>query len=561
MERMDHMDGTNRRVRLTVLLLTAAMLVALLPAQTMASDSEYDPTGATYFTFTDSDIMVVDGEYTDYKIEGTVLSIRGAGTYVVSGTCSDGSISVKKGVTGVTLVLNGLTLTNTGSETTATAPIVCGKSTGVNIVVATGTANTLTDSVYNNDDNYPDNGDAENAVIKCKDGSQVTITGSGTLNIVSNGKNGIKSGTTDSETDASNPRDAFLTIDGPTMNISTTVNDAISAEQELNILSGTFVISAADDGICSDLLLNIGKDGSAGPIIDIKRSVEGIEAATLNFYSGDISIVSSDDCINAANSDLSNYRFSLNIYGGNIRAYTSAGDGFDSNGTLTISGGTIEVWSASTADNQPLDADGLISITGGTVLAAGGSSGMGMRLSASQPYVTFGSGGPMFGGQGFGGPWGGPPAMPFRNQPGRQQPPTPPSGGAFGEGQPAFPPDVPGGEQPTPPAATPGVGQGVQPPGDQGGQPADGPMGGQMGGWGSWQSAILSEGSVVTVQDSSGNILYNGTAVCNAGYVVFSSPSLTADSSYSLTADGSVVATATATAVSSAPSTTPFVRR
>lgn len=46
---------------------------------------------------------------------------------------------------------------------------------------------------------------------------------------------------------------------------------------------------------------------------------------------------------------------------------TTTGDGIDSNGTLTISGGSTEVWTANTADNQPLDADGTISITGGTV--------------------------------------------------------------------------------------------------------------------------------------------------------------------------------------------------
>ncbi len=92
----------------------------------------------------------------------------------------------------------------------------------------------------------------------------------------------------------------------------------------------------------------------------------------------------------------------MNISGGTISAYTSSGDGFDSNGTLTISGGSINVWSANTADNQPLDADGTITISGGTVLAAGGSSGMGMNLSASQAYVTFGGssmGGGNMGGQ------------------------------------------------------------------------------------------------------------------------------------------------------------------
>ena len=57
----------------------------------------------------------------------------------------------------------------------------------------------------------------------------------------------------------------------------------------------------------------------------------------------------------------------------------------------TLSGGTLTVWTANTADNQALDADGTITVSGGTVFAAGGSAGMGMTLSASQPYVTFGT--------------------------------------------------------------------------------------------------------------------------------------------------------------------------
>ena len=60
------------------------------------------------------------------------------------------------------------------------------------------------------------------------------------------------------------------------------------------------------------------------------------------------------------------------------------------------------MWTANTADNQPLDADGTITVSGGTVLAAGGSSGMGMNLSASQPYVLYGSTGGMGGGRGQG---------------------------------------------------------------------------------------------------------------------------------------------------------------
>lgn len=156
-----------------------------------------------------------------------------------------------------------------------------------------------------------DNGSAENAVIKCKDGSQVTICGTGTLNITANGKNGIKSGaTTDEEGEAS------LIIKELTLNISAPVNDAINAQQLLSIESGTLSIVAGDDAVHSDLVLNIGSEGTEGPTISIAECCEGLEASELNVLSGDITILSSDDCMSTANSDLGNYDFVINISGG-----------------------------------------------------------------------------------------------------------------------------------------------------------------------------------------------------------------------------------------------------
>ena len=344
-----------------------------------AESTAYSLEGATAFTFMDSGITAVDGDYDGYQIEGTTLTINAAGTYVVSGSCADGSIKIKAETEGVVLVLNGLDLTST-----TTAPIVCGKSTGVTIVAQDGTENTLTDTEANNEDSDTASEDAENAVLKCKDGAQVILCGTGTLNINAVGKNGIKSGT---ENDG---REASLTIRELTLNIDAPVNDAINAEQALNVESGTLNISAGDDAVHCDYTLNIGAEGTAGPTISISACYEGLEGATLNIYSGDISITASDDCLNATNSDLTDYDFSINIYGGTINAYTTEGDGFDSNGTMTISGGDITVWSASTADNQPLDADGAFTITGGTVLAAGGSAGMGYSIDAQQAYVTYG---------------------------------------------------------------------------------------------------------------------------------------------------------------------------
>lgn len=368
------MTKTSPKTWVMACVLVAALLALLLPLGACAStgsggtaETAYTLDGATCFTFSDDGIAAEEGSYSGYKVDGTALTINGAGVYAVSGSCADGSITIKKGTTGVTLVLNGLTLTSSD-----TAPIACNKSTEVTIVAADGTVNTLTDAAENNDDRYPDNENAENAVIKCKDGSVVTLCGTGTLNVNANGKNGIKSGaTTDEEGEAS------LTIRDLTLNLSAPVNDAVNAEQLLNVESGTLTISAADDALHCDLVMNIGADGTADPTIDTTECCEGIEAATLNIFSGDVSINSSDDCMNAANGGLTGYSFSMTISGGSIYAYASSGDGFDSNGDLTISGGTVVVWTANTADNQPLDADGTLTVSGGVVLAAGGSSGMG----------------------------------------------------------------------------------------------------------------------------------------------------------------------------------------
>lgn len=344
-----------------------------------AESTEYSLTGATAFAFTDSGITTTEGDYDGYKVEGTTLTINTAGTYVVSGSCADGNIKIKAETEGVILVLNGLDLTST-----TTAPIVCGKSTGVTIVAQDGTENTLTDTAANNKDATGASEDAENAVLKCKDGSQVVLCGTGTLNIHAVGKNGIKSGTENED------REASLTIRELTLNIDAPENDAINAEQTLNVESGTLNISAGDDAVHCDYTLNIGAAGTAGPVINISTCYEGLEGAELNIYSGTIDITATDDCLNAANGDLTDYDFSMNISGGTITAYTSGGDGFDSNGTMTISGGNISVWTANTADNEPLDADGTITISGGTVLAAGGSAGMGYTIQADQPCVVYG---------------------------------------------------------------------------------------------------------------------------------------------------------------------------
>lgn len=523
--------------------MAALMLLALLPARVWAAESTaYDTDGATAFTFTDSAITAKDGDYTGYDIDGTALTIEAAGTYIVSGSCQSGSITVKKGVTGVTLVLSGLTLTADG-----TAAIACNKSSGVTIVAQDGTTNILSDTETNNDDSYPDNTNAENAVIKCKDGSQVTLCGSGSLTVNANGKNGIKSGaTTDEE------GEAWLVIRDLTLTISAPVNDAINAEASLTILSGDLTIDAGDDAVHSDYYLTVGAAGTDGPTITVTSCNEGLEAADLSIAGGNITIHAGDDCLNAANSDLTGYAFTLSISGGTLVMDTTSGDGIDSNGTLSISGGTVVVWTNSTADNQPLDADGTLSITGGTVLAAGGSAGMGITLSGdSQPYVMFGSTG-MGGGR----------PVSISGQPGGSSdgttPPQLPSGSDSSSGSRPTPPGGSNGSQPTPPDGSGGTTPPELPDGqtpDQdsrqpGGRP--GSIGGQPG-----SSISISKGSTFTIRSSDGTAVYTGEAVYDARFVFFSSAAMTSGETYTLTSGGTELATATAGGTGIAAVTTP----
>ena len=556
------MTKANSLSRWLAAAMAALMLLALLPARVWAAESTaYDTDGATAFTFTDIAITAKDGDYTGYGIDGTALTIEAAGTYIVSGSCQSGSITVKKGVTGVTLVLSGLTLTADG-----TAAIACNKSSGVTIVAQDGTTNTLSDTETNNGDSYPDNTNAENAVIKCKDGSQVTLCGSGSLTVNANGKNGIKSGaTTDEE------GEAWLVIRDLTLTISAPVNDAINAEASLTILSGDLTIDAGDDAVHSDYYLTVGAAGTDGPTITVNSCNEGLEAADLSIAGGNITIHAGDDCLNAANSDLTGYAFTLSISGGTLVMDTTSGDGIDSNGTLSISGGTVVVWTNSTADNQPLDADGTLSITGGTVLAAGGSAGMGMTLSGdSQPYVMFGSTG--MGGMGggrpgsIGGQPGGssdgptPPEKPDGTDDSTTPPQLPSGSDSSSDSRPA-PPSGSNGSQPTPPDSSDGAtplelsdGQ-TAPDGSSDSQPG-GQRPGQMDGQ-SGSSISIFKGSTFTIRSSDGTAVYTGEAVYDARFVFFSSAAMTSGETYTLTSGGTELATATAGGTGTAAVTTP----
>ena len=129
------------------LLLAGALMVAPLagcsagaadtPAAQTAQTGQTEQAADASFVFTDNGITA-SGAETGWSVEGCVLTISAAGTYTLSGSCAEGSVQVEKGVQGVRLVLNGLTLSGGG-----TAAILCGASSEVQIEAAAGTENVL----------------------------------------------------------------------------------------------------------------------------------------------------------------------------------------------------------------------------------------------------------------------------------------------------------------------------------------------------------------------------------------------------------------------------------
>lgn len=548
-----------------------ALMLAFVPFmyfKTRAEAAEaVDLSGATVISFSENGITAEPGNYFGYTVEENEVKIDESGVYVLRGDSSDASVKVKKETTGVVLVLDGLTL-----KSSTSAPITCAKSTEVTIIAAAGTVNTLSDTELNNDETHADNLDAENAVIKCKDGSNVVITGEGTLNIIANGKNGIKGGlSTETEGESS------LTVRNLTLNIKANVNDALKSDTLLNVESGNITIEAADDAIKSDYVLNIGTQGGEGPTVNIVSSNEGIEAATLNVYSGNITVNSTDDGINAANSDLTGYSFECNFYGGKVIVNTTTGDGIDSNGSINFAGGEVEVYSSTRADNSPFDADGEISLSSGTVFGIGLPGMGGLPSGVEQAYVVFGSTGRGgmggFGGRGgfnggngdssggmggFSGGFGG----------NGMQPPTGENGTA-----PQFPNDGNGGMMQPP---TDESGNAMQPPtegsadaesgatqrsGRQNGASGGfyGGMGDLFGGQGGFtggaQSGIgvsISEGDEVSIVDSNGSEVYSVTAKRSASYVFLSSELISEGETYILLVNGEEAASAQASLTASA---------
>ena len=121
----------------TLPLLTTALALAVCLAVSLALPGRAAQTDRAVFTFA-ADGVTASGSSEGVSVDGAALTVTKAGSYTVTGSCGEGSITVAKGVTGVTLELSDLTLASS-----STAPLVCKKGSEVTLVI-TGSV-TLTD--------------------------------------------------------------------------------------------------------------------------------------------------------------------------------------------------------------------------------------------------------------------------------------------------------------------------------------------------------------------------------------------------------------------------------
>ncbi|MEN6637469.1 MAG: carbohydrate-binding domain-containing protein [Clostridiaceae bacterium] len=402
-------------------------------------DASYDASEATQV-----DLSTLSGDYT----------ITAAGIFVFSGTLSDGSIIVNAGEDDkVQIVLSNATITNSDGPAiyaveadkvfvTAADQTVNTLSDGSSYAEDTfgktpdGTIFARCDLTINGTGSLTVNGNYKFGIVSKDDvvitnatlevtavsdgivGKDSVSVGSGTVSIVAGG-DGIVSENSEDATVGS------VLIDGGTISIKTTgsnadsakgikaqaalaisggsitieaEDDALHSATSVTITNGTLSLASGDDGIHSDDLVAI-----SGGEVTISRSYEGIEGGSISVSGGVINLNATDDGFNAAggadgsssNGPRGNDAFatdankSLVISGGTVTV-NSEGDGLDSNGTMTISGGTIYVSGPTNSGNGALDSNGTMTISDGIVVATG-SAGMAQVFdqSSMQASLTY----------------------------------------------------------------------------------------------------------------------------------------------------------------------------
>lgn len=419
----------KRKYRILSILISAALLAGCLSACGESGAATGNTTGGT--TVTDNENTVTtpdttaDVEALDVSgattiglsgqsatITGTgaevadgVVTITAGGTYVVTGTMTEGRILVNAPKEEVTLVLQDASITcSTGS------PLYVYKSKTTTLYLPEGTAATLTDGAnYTFSDSYSSAEEEEpNACLYSK--SDLVIAGSGSLTVNANYNNGItgkdtlliqKASVTVTAVnhgitgkDSLTVRDAAITVTSGGDALRST-NDSDTTLGYIVITGSALKLTAGEDGIQAETTLTISGGtttvttaGGAGQSISDDTSAKGLKAGTqVTITGGTFQLNCCDDAIHS-NGDVT-------ISGGSFTIATGD-DGMHADDTLSISSGTIEI----TRSYEGLEGAKVL-ISGGNITIVASDDGINAAGGSDQSgFGGFGFAPDAFGGSG-----------------------------------------------------------------------------------------------------------------------------------------------------------------
>ncbi|MCL2047244.1 MAG: carbohydrate-binding domain-containing protein [Defluviitaleaceae bacterium] len=345
-----------------------------------------------------------DGFTGEYFPDG-VYSITTAGRYEFSGDYR-GQIFIETGRNDIVeLVFDNFSLHNPDG-----AAINAPNSRRVEIYLTEGTENSVSNAVGSRRTTQTDEDSVIDAVYVNND---LIINGSGTLNVTSASRHGLRSqdyltinsGTLNIQAAGSGLRGRDgVTVNGGTITINAG-SDGIQSNHATNpsrgfvvISDGTLDITAISDGIQAATRATI-NDGSlrfivgddaisaaesivvTGGNIDIVNASEGLESKNITISGGDISIFSINDGINARDASGEAHVF-VRLLGGNVRVQTRR-DSIESDGFIYVEGGTLH-GSGLFVGERPA---GQVMLTSGEFINTGNT--VNISAESTQPNMTF----------------------------------------------------------------------------------------------------------------------------------------------------------------------------
>jgi hypothetical protein len=324
---------------------------ATMPIQTTVTVTSPQTTGAGETATASTEIALKGASVTvtgaGAAAAGSKVTITAAGLYNIGGTLTDGQIIVSAPDDAkVILVFNGVNITCSNN-----APVYVKSADKVTITLASGTSNSVIDgTVYVLEDTASEEPSA--AIFSNDD---LTINGSGSLTIKANYNHGIQS------------KDD-LKINGGNVTV-TSKNDALKGRDSVTVKDATITIKSGGDGIQS----NNDEEPEKGFVIiesgtiNITSGEDGIQAeTTLTFSGGSVTVKSGGGSTVMKNENISSKGLkagvALVIDGGTIKI-DSSDDCLHSNKSITVNGGTITM---ATADDA-VHADESITVNGGDI--------------------------------------------------------------------------------------------------------------------------------------------------------------------------------------------------